>query len=451
LTPFKSSTTFSTKSGRRTLSACREKDVAVIARVPFDEGSLTGTLTLDSKWPKGDWRSTYFVPENLKSSIEHADALKPLVPADSSMAEMALRFILNNPDVSTIIPGMRKIRNVEANLSASDKGPLPPALHQQLRAHRWTATHRVEPVTMNYRRFGRTGWQVSDIGYGMWGMGAWTGSDDAESLAALQRSIDLGCNFFDTAWVYGNGHSEKLLGEVLRKNSGTKLYVATKVPPKNREWPARASATVDESYPPAHIEEYVGKSLQNLGLDTLDLIQLHTWQDKWLGDTRLVAALEKLKSSGKVRALGISLNRWEPFNGVKAVRAGIVDAVQVVYNIFDQNPEDELFPACREKDVAVIARVPFDEGSLTGTLTRDSKWPEGDWRNIYFTAAKLPEILARVDALKPLLRDGISLPELALRFILSNSDVAPPSPACARSATSTPTLPPAAKPLLRPI
>lgn len=277
---------------------------------------------------------------------------------------------------------------------------------------------------MNYRRFGRTGWQVSDIGYGMWGVGAWTGSDDAESLASLQRAIDLGCNFFDTAWVYGNGHSEKLLGEVLRKNTGKKLYVATKVPPKDREWPARASATVDESYPPAHIEEYVEKSLQNLGLESLDLIQLHTWQDRWLDDARLVAALEKLKTSGKVRAVGISLNRWEPFNGVKAVRTGVVDSVQVVYNIFDQNPEDELFPACREKDVAVIARVPFDEGSLTGTLTLGSKWPQGDWRNIYFAAAKLPETLARVDALKPLLHSGITLPELALRFILANSDVA---------------------------
>lgn len=277
---------------------------------------------------------------------------------------------------------------------------------------------------MNYRRFGRAGWQVSDIGYGMWGMGAWTGSDDAESLASLQRAIDLGCNFFDTAWVYGNGHSEKLLGEVLRKNSGKKLYVATKVPPKNREWPARSSATVDESYPAAHIDEYVEKSLQNLGLASLDLLQLHTWQDKWLDDARIVGALEKLKTSGKVRAVGISLNRWEPFNGVRAVRAGIVDSVQVVYNIFDQNPEDELFPACREKDVAVVARVPFDEGSLTGTLTPDSIWPEGDWRNIYFSAAKLPEILSRVYALKPLLHDGISLPELALRFILSNPDVA---------------------------
>jgi aryl-alcohol dehydrogenase-like predicted oxidoreductase len=154
------------------------------------------------------------------------------------------------------------------------------------------------------------------------------------------------------------------------------------------------------------------------------LIQLHTWQDNWISDTRLIGALEKLKTTGKVHAVGISLNRWEPFNGVKAVHAGIVDAVQVVYNIFDQNPEDELFLACRQKDVAVIARVPFDEGSLTGTLTRDSKWPEGDWRNIYFSAAKLPEILSRVEAIKPLLRDGISLPELALRFILSNPDVA---------------------------
>jgi aryl-alcohol dehydrogenase-like predicted oxidoreductase len=277
---------------------------------------------------------------------------------------------------------------------------------------------------LRYRRFGRTGWQVSDVGYGMWGMGAWTGSDDAESLASLQRAVDLGCNFFDTAWIYGNGRSEKLLGEMLRKNSGKRLYVATKVPPKNREWPARASATLDESYPPAHIEEYVEKSLQNLGQPSLDLIQLHTWQDSWLSDARLAPALEKLKSGGKVRAVGISLNRWEPSNGVKAVRAGIVDSVQVVYNIFDQNPEDELFPACREKDVAVIARVPFDEGSLTGTLTIDSKWPEGDWRNTYFSAAKLPEILARVDALKPLLRNGITLPDLALRFILSNPDIA---------------------------
>jgi aryl-alcohol dehydrogenase-like predicted oxidoreductase len=276
---------------------------------------------------------------------------------------------------------------------------------------------------MQYRRFGRTGWNVSEIGYGMWGMAGWTGSEDGESLASLQRAVDLGCTFFDTAWAYGNGRSEQLLGKVLRANSGKTLHTATKVPPKNRQWPARREYSMDDCYPPEYIEEYVEKSLQNLGVKTLDLIQLHTWEDKWLDDKRLLPAIEKLRKSGKVRALGISLNRWEPWNGVRAVRNGIVDAVQVIYNIFDQNPEDELFPACREKDVAVIARVPFDEGSLTGSLTLDSKWPKGDWRNTYFVAENLKSTVEHVEALKPIRRGGISMAEMALRFILNNKDV----------------------------
>ena len=280
---------------------------------------------------------------------------------------------------------------------------------------------------MNYRRFGRTGWKVSEIGYGMWGMAGWTGSQDTESLDSLQRSVDLGCNFFDTAWAYGNGHSEKLLGKILRNNAsnapGKKLYTATKIPPKNRRWPSRREFTLDESYPPDYIEEYLHKSLQNISVETLDLIQFHTWEDGWLDDARLPRAIEKLRNSGKVRAVGISINRWEPGNGIRAVRDGVVDAVQVIYNIFDQNPEDELFPACREKDVAVIARVPFDEGTLTGTLTLDSKWPKGDWRNTYFVAENLKASVAHADALKPLLRDGLAMPEMALRFILNNSDV----------------------------
>jgi len=277
---------------------------------------------------------------------------------------------------------------------------------------------------MQYRKFGRTGWQVSDIGYGMWGMGAWSGSDDSESLASLQRAIDLGCNFFDTAWVYGDGHSEKLLGQAVRANPAKKLYLASKVPPKNRAWPAPVNASLDDCYPAEHITEYVEKSLRNLQLETLDLVQLHTWNDTWAEDARLAPALGKLKESGKVGAVGISLNRWQPWNGVKAVRAGLVDAVQVVYNIFDQNPEDELFPACREHDVAVIARVPFDEGSLTGTLTASTTWPQGDWRNTYFSAENLRHTVDRVKALEPLLPQGMALPELALRFILSCRDVA---------------------------
>ena len=276
---------------------------------------------------------------------------------------------------------------------------------------------------MQYRRFGRAGWNVSEIGYGMWGMAGWSGSEDAESLASLQRAVDLGCNFFDTAWAYGDGHSEELLGKVLRANPGKKLYTATKVPPKNRQWPARREYSLDDCYPPEYIEEYVEKSLANLGLKTLDLIQLHTWEDKWLDDKRLLPVIEKLRSREKVRAFGLSLNRWEPWNGVRAVRSGVADAVQVIYNIFDQSPEDELFPACREKDVAVIARVPFDEGSLTGSLTLKSKWPAADWRNTYFVPENLKATVARVDELKKIKRGGISMAEMALRFILNNKDV----------------------------
>ncbi len=272
---------------------------------------------------------------------------------------------------------------------------------------------------MNYRAFGRTQWQVSEVGYGMWGMGAWSGSDDAESLASLQRAVELGCNFFDTAWVYGNGHSEQLLGQLVRANPGKNLYLATKIPPKNLRWPSRREHSLDDCYPPAHVEEYIHHSLKNIGAETLDLIQFHVWEDHWLDDERWIRAIENFRRAGKIRAVGISLNRWEPWNGVRAVRSGLVNAVQVVYNIFDQNPEDELFPACREQNVAVIARVPFDEGTLTGTLTLDSKWPQGDWRNIYFTPENLRASLERVAALRPLVPEGVSLPEMALRFILS--------------------------------
>jgi aryl-alcohol dehydrogenase-like predicted oxidoreductase len=284
---------------------------------------------------------------------------------------------------------------------------------------------------MRYRKFGHSGWNVSEIGYGMWGMAGWTGSKDKESLASLQRAVDLGCNFFDTAWAYGEGHSEELLGKILRANKNNsacggpdkKLYAATKIPPKNRRWPARTEYSLDESYPPDYIFEYVDKSLHNTGIETLDLIQFHTWEDGWLADERVLRAIEKLRAAGKVRAIGISQNRWEPANGIRAVHAGIVDAVQVIYNIFDQNPEDELFPACREKNVAVIARVPFDEGSLAGTLTLQSTWPRDDWRSTYFVPENLKASVARADALKPLVAASMTMPEMALRFILNNPDV----------------------------
>jgi aryl-alcohol dehydrogenase-like predicted oxidoreductase len=254
-------------------------------------------------------------------------------------------------------------------------------------------------------------------------MGGWTGSDDQESLDALQFSVDMGCNFFDTAWGYGAGHSEGLLGQLVRRNPGKKLYTATKMPPKNFIWPSRREFTLDDCFPPEHIEEYVGKSLENMGLDTMDLIQFHTWEDSWVRDDRWYKKLDELRSQGLIGAIGISINRWEPWNGVEAVRSGLIDAVQVIYNIFDQNPEDELFPACAEHDVAVIARVPFDEGSLTGNLTLESTWPEGDWRNTYFVPENLKSSVEHAEAVKPLVPAGMTLPEMALRFILNNPTV----------------------------
>lgn len=276
---------------------------------------------------------------------------------------------------------------------------------------------------MKYRNLGRTQWKVSELGYGMWGMGGWTGSDDTESLRSMQRAVDLGCNFFDTAWGYGEGKSESLLGELLRMNSGKKLFTATKIPPKNFKWPSRRDYTLEDCFPPDHIQEYVEKSLKNAGLASFDLMQFHTWEDSWLEDDRWVRRMNDLKSQGLFHAIGISVNRWEPWNGVKAVRSGLIDTVQVIYNIFDQNPKDELFPACREQKVGVIARVPFDEGTLTGTLTKESKWPEGDWRNTYFVPGNLNSSVEHADALKPLVPDGMTMPEMALRFILSEPTV----------------------------
>jgi aryl-alcohol dehydrogenase-like predicted oxidoreductase len=276
---------------------------------------------------------------------------------------------------------------------------------------------------MNYRTFGRTSWSVSEVGYGMWGMASWTGSDDEQSLASLQLSVDEGCNFFDTAWAYGAGHSETLLGRLIKDNPDKKIFIATKVPPKNQGWPSLPEYTLEDCYPPDHIEEYVHKSLENLGVGKIDLIQLHTWDDSWFSDERWLKKLNSLKEQGIVDAIGLSLNRWEPWNGLRAVESGTIDSVQVIYNIFDQSPEDELFPACIEKDVAVIARVPFDEGSLTGTLTADSSWPEGDYRNKYFGPENLSETLRRVEEIDADRPDEMTLAALALRFILSNPAV----------------------------
>lgn len=281
---------------------------------------------------------------------------------------------------------------------------------------------------MRTRTFGRLGWQVSEIGHGLWGAGGWTGSDDDESIEAMRRAMALGCTFFDTALAYGLGKSERLLAKAMRSSGvagfqSSTVRIATKIPPKNGKWPAKAEYALDEVFPSDYIRECTEKSLENLGLDCVDLQQFHVWSDAWAGDERWQRAVTDLKSEGLVRAFGISLNRWEPTSAFRALQTGLIDSIQVVYNIFDQDASDELFPMCRELSVGVIVRVPFDEGSLTGTLTPETTWPGGDFRNIYFAEPKLHETLRRVELVKEDLPAGMPLAELALRFILSNPDI----------------------------
>jgi aryl-alcohol dehydrogenase-like predicted oxidoreductase len=276
---------------------------------------------------------------------------------------------------------------------------------------------------MRYRRFGRLGWQVSEIGYGMWGLSGWTGSDDTRTRAALNEAVRLGCNFFDTAWAYGDGHSERMLGELIHGHPDQLLYSASKIPPKNLTWPSRRSMRLEEVFPAEHIREYAERSLENTGLPRLDLLQFHVWEDAWARDERWARAIDDLKRQGLITGAGVSVNRWEPANVLETLRTGLIDAVQVIYNIFDQSPEDELFPVCHELDIAVIARVPFDEGSLAGNLTLESKWPDGDFRNIYFGRANLAPTVKRVEALRPVVPESMTMAELALRFAISDPRV----------------------------
>jgi len=276
---------------------------------------------------------------------------------------------------------------------------------------------------MRFRKLGRTGFNVSDMGHGLWGMSGWSGSEDQQSLESLQLSVDLGCNFFDTAWAYGTGHSDELIGKVAKQNRGKRLFVASKIPPKNGKWPATPDYKYADVFPHATVMRYTEKIRRALDIDRVDLLQFHVWDDSWTDEPEFRSTIEELKSKNLVEAFGLSLNRWQPENGLKAIRTGLVDSVQVIYNIFDQAPEDELFPACRELNIGVIARVPLDEGSLGGKLTLDTTFPPGDWRGNYFGPDNLPLTIERVDRLKQILPSGMTLPEMAFRFILSNPDV----------------------------
>ena len=276
---------------------------------------------------------------------------------------------------------------------------------------------------MKYRKLGRTDFEVSEIGDGLWGMSGWTGSNDGESLASMQMAVDLGCNFFDTAWAYGEGKSDGMLGEVMQRNSGNRLYAASKIPPANDRWPALPKYKYREVFSAEHVFKYTDRIRKQLQVDSIDVLQFHVWSDTWTEEPEFRSTVEKLKKDGWIRFFGLSINRWEPENSLKALRTGLVDVVQVIYNILDQAPEDELFPACKELNVGVIARVPFDEGSLGGKMTLDTRFPRGDWRAGYFGRVNLPRTIERVEKLKKVLPAGMSLPEMALRFILSHPTV----------------------------
>ncbi|MBC7920380.1 MAG: aldo/keto reductase [Ferruginibacter sp.] len=287
---------------------------------------------------------------------------------------------------------------------------------------------------MHYRTFGRTGWQISEIGYGMWGLADWSGADERETDRSLDLAVALGSNFFDTAWGYGSGRSEQILGRLLKRNLDRRLYIATKIPPKNFVWPSQRGFTLDDCFPPEHIVAYTEKSLRNLSVETIDLQQFHVWEDHWAGDERWQRAVEDLKKAGKVGAVGISINRWEPNNSLETIRTGLIDAVQVIYNIFDQNPEDELFPLCDRLNLGVIARVPFDEGTLTGTFTKETTFPADDWRSTYFVPENLHASVEHADRLKSLVPEGMTMAEVALRFILSNPYVSTTIPGMRKEA-----------------
>ncbi len=278
---------------------------------------------------------------------------------------------------------------------------------------------------MKYRRLGRTNFDVSEMGYGAWGIGGlqWIGANDQESLAALHRAIELGLNFIDTALAYGNGHSERLVGQVVR-DAGRRIYVATKVPPKNQLWPAQPGIGIQQVFPYDYILRSTERSLKNLKTDTIDLQQLHVWNPAWIGRDEWREAFEVLKRSGKVRAVGISINDHQPDSALEIIRTGLIDTVQVIYNIFDQSPERNLFPLTMEHEVGVLARVPLDEGGLTGNIDEHTTFPEGDFRNEYFRGDRKKQVSERVKNLRRDLgsHDG-NLPEIALRFCLSHPTV----------------------------
>ena len=289
---------------------------------------------------------------------------------------------------------------------------------------------------MQYRTLGRTGWRVSEIGLGTWGMGGmWGPVNDREALEAIHRALESGVNFLDTALVYGDGHAEGLIRKALA-NRTAPVYLATKIPPKNMAWPARHDVPVTEAFPAQWIVQCTEQSLRHLKRDHVDLQQFHVWSSRWLIErAEWLPAIERLKREGKIRAFGVSINDHEPDTALALVASGLIDTVQLIYNLFEQAPAQTLLPLCQQYQVGVIVRVPFDEGSLTGTLTADTRFHPDDWRRAYFRGDRLQETLQRVERLAALVRgESPTLARAALKFCLSHPAVSTVIPGMRRVA-----------------
>ena len=288
---------------------------------------------------------------------------------------------------------------------------------------------------MKTRRLGRTELEISEIGFGAWGLGKtmWRGVADDDALLAVRAAVAEGVTFIDTALAYGDGHSERLIAQ-----ARTNAVVATKIPPLNGVWPAAGTSKLADVFPSHHVRAATETSLCNLGVDTIELQQFHVWHDAWLVQPEWAATrkeMERLVAEGKVRHWGISINDHAPETALSALRDPLFATAQVIYNIFDRSPEKELFPLAREKNIGIIVRVPFDEGTLTGAIRPETRFPEGDWRHRYFRGERRAEAARRADALASLLGDGAkTLPELALRFVLSRPEVSTVIPGMRRVA-----------------
>ena len=294
---------------------------------------------------------------------------------------------------------------------------------------------------MKNRPLGNTGYRVSEIGFGGWGLGGemWRGVDDNEGRKALREAVDQGITFFDTALAYGNGHSERVIGETLKDDiRANRAVVATKIPPMNRQWPGKASYKLVDVFPAEYIQSSTEQSLKNLRVDALHIQQLHVWNDAWLQAPEWEACFEqivRLKEEGKVLHWGISINDHAPETALRALQDPIFETAQVIYNIYDRSPEKALFELARKKPLGIIVRVPFDEGALTGQIKATTVFPAGDWRADYFAGDRKVEAERRGKALATVLDDQVeTLPELALRFCLSAAEVSTVIPGMRRPA-----------------